>query len=112
MVTVALFSLLFLWLFYGFYLAVMSLYRAKLEKRLTWVMWILGIPYLLIGAIADVTTNLTFAAAVFWEWPRQWLVTQRLKAYKKLGTGWRYAIAFWICTQMLDAVDPNHSHCD
>lgn len=89
----------------------MSLYRAHKDKSLTLPMKILGWPLVIIGALVDVIANVTIASLIFWQIPRQFFVTQRLKEYKSIGSGWRYNIATWICSSLLDAVDPNHDHC-
>jgi len=101
----------FLWGFWGLYVLIMGLYRAQLAGRLTTAMKVLGAPFLLAGYITDIVCNLTVAMLVFAEVPREALVTTRLTRYIKQGAGWRYDAAVWICSNLLDPLDPRGKHC-
>lgn len=103
--------LLYMFLFWGLYVLVMGLYRAKLDGRLSRSARILGAPYLLVGYAMDVFCQMTLATALFMEWPRELLVTARLKRHLA-GSGWRYEIAKWMCDALLDPFDPTGAHCD
>ena len=109
---VILFSILFIWLFWGLYALVMALYRAKLNNELTPIIKLLGFPYLFIGYLFDVVCNLTIACILFLEFPREMLVTGRLIRHLDSKEGWRYDLAKWICNNMLDPLDPRGKHCD
>ena len=104
-------TILFVWLFWGLYALVMSLYRAKLNNELSTAMKVLGFPYLFIGYIFDVVCNMTLACIIFLEFPREMLVTGRLIRHIENKDGWRHAIASWICTNLLDPLDPRGKHC-
>ena len=82
-------ALLFVWLwcFYGLYALVMGVYRAHLAKRLSRVSYLLAAPWVAIGYVVDVLTNITLASVIFVELPRELLVTTRLQRYVR-GTGW------------------------
>lgn len=113
MIELAIYAVSFLWLFWGMYVLVMGLYRAKLDGRLTPLTYALSLPFLLVGLAMDVVANATVASVLFLEPPREWLVTERLQRH--IATRrftWRYKLATWVCTHLLDFVDPTGAHCD
>ena len=65
-----------------------------------------GKPLMLIGAIVDITFNLTWATLIFWQWPDETFFTQRVSKNKILG-GYRGKLATIICNQ-LNKYAPNH----
>lgn len=81
-----LWPLVYLWAFWGAYVLVIGLYRAHLVKRLTWVTYFLSVPFLALGVLMDTVANLLIASVIFWELPRECLVTQRLTRLKKQNT--------------------------
>jgi hypothetical protein len=93
------------------YLLVMGLYRAQLAGRLSKPAMVLGAPFLILGYLVDVLTNLTVATALFLELPREALVTTRLTRHMGDGDGWRYRVARAICRSLLDPFDPRGVHC-
>lgn len=101
----------FLWAFWGLYVLVMGLYRARLDGRLTRTLYVLSAPYLLLGAVVDVAANLTVFSFLFLEVPREWFVTQRLQRLMRGGPGWRQRVAKAICHKLLDMFDPSGAHC-
>jgi len=109
--TVAAYTLAFLWAFWAMYVLVMGIYRAHLAKRLTAVTLCLSAPFIVLGYLMDVIANLTVASLVFLEPPRELLVTARLQRYVASGQGWRFTIADWICNHLLDVFDPSGNHC-
>lgn len=101
-----------LYLFWCLYVLVMGLYRAHLAGRLRGLNRVLAWPVVIAGALIDVVANLTVASLVFWERPREWLVTHRLARHVNTGTGWRHRLARWICDSLLDPFDPTiDGHC-
>lgn len=102
--------LVYLWLFYGMFVLVMGAYRAHLAKRLIPLTYALLGPWVVIGALMDVASNLTIFTVIFFEFPRELLVTTRLKRYMS-QTGWRWKAASFICEKMLDPMDPTGDHC-
>lgn len=102
----------FLWGFWGLYVLVMGLYRAKLKGTLTREAYIMGWPYYAIGLIVDIVANLTVFSVLMLELPRELLVTSRLKRHRESGTGWRHDFALFICENLLDPLDPTGEHCD
>lgn len=108
-----LFSVLYLVLFWYAYILVMGLYRAHLMGRLTGLAMWMAAPAVAVGWAMDVIANLTFATVAFWEKPTRWneLVTDRLTRHVTNGDGWRKRNAVWICTNLLDYMDPTGSHC-
>ena len=56
--------------------------------------------------------NVIVGSVLFWELPREWLLTARLKRHHAAPPGSRrYAISRWICTNMLNPFDPKGGHC-
>jgi len=109
---VILYSILALYVLWIFYLAVMSLYRAKKEDKLTKVALVLGYPILIIGATLDLFINLVLFTIIFLEIPKELLVTKRLSRHIKKGSGYRMKLAKWICSNLLDTFDAHHEgHC-
>jgi hypothetical protein len=102
----------FLWAFWSLYLLCIGLYRAHLSGRLSRIAAILGAPWLLLGALVDVIAQMTVATVVFAEWPREWLVTQRLQRYIRTEpNSWRGQRAMRLCMKLLDPFDPTGKHC-
>ena len=109
--TYAVYILAAVWALFGCYAVVMGLRRIKLAGNLTPALIVLGAPYLVVGYLLDVACNLTVAAVLFWEWPRELLVTARLKRLMLGPDGWRKSAAKWICSNALDLLDPSGKHC-
>lgn len=104
---VAVFFLLYaLWVFF---LAVMSLKRAKDAGLLTTTAKVLGYPVLLTGLLLDFVANVTVLTLLLCELPREGTVTSRLKRHNKESTGWRKAVAEW-AEPLLDPYDPSGDH--
>lgn len=100
-----------LWGFWGLYVLVMGLYRAKLQGRLTREAYVMGWPYYAIGLAVDLLANLTIFSLLMLELPREWLVTSRLKRHIAAGSGWRHDFAAYLCDNLLDPLDPKGEHC-
>ena len=104
-------GVLWLWLFWALYVFTMSVYRAKLAGRLRGINRLFAVPLVLLAALIDVLANVVVAPIVFWDLPREWLVTARLKRYMAGEDGWRKRTADWLCNSVLDPFDPDHDHC-
>ena len=92
-----------------FYLAVMSLSRAKKSGTLSTTAYVLGLPVLIVGLALDLLLNVTVMSLVLWEIPRETTVTARLKRHHKESTGWRLAVVLWF-EPILDPFDPSGDH--
>lgn len=116
LLTLTLWTLVYLYGFWLLYVLVMGFYRAKLQNRLSPLAFVLAMPFILLAFMADLIANLTIASFYFLQWPRHplELVTDRLSRYmhtpEYLGT-WRANHAELICTNMLDVFDPSGLHC-
>lgn len=95
-----------LWLFY---LAVMSLKRARNAGRLHRVAYALGMPILGVGYVLDVFVNLAVGTIVFADPPRELLLTARLKRYKGRDD-WRGKVSAFLADVLLDDFDPSGKH--
>ena len=101
----------FLWLFWGFYVQVMGLYRVYLRKELKGLNAVLALPYVIVGLLLDVFANVFLGTFVFLELPKEFLVTSRLQRYKTYKRGYKLRMATLICEGMLDVFDPTGDHC-
>lgn len=106
----------FLYAFWLVYVLVMGIYRTYLAGRLTWAMFVLGFPFVIIGGLMDMLSNATVATLVCWQRPHEWFVTQRFEKYLRFEspTGldlWRYNVAKWVCGHLLNPFDPDGNHC-
>ena len=108
-VTIALYLVAFFYL----YVLVMGIYRAQLQGKLKGLPFVLCIPAVIVGVLFDVFANLFIATFVFWQLPRELLVTTRLTKIKADPYAhWRRKyIAQYICDNLLDVFDPNGDHC-
>jgi hypothetical protein len=113
-------SLYTLWLFY---LAVMTLLRARAAGTLTPVAYRLALPMVALGITIDVLVNIFVMTALMLELPKwrrnpaarfgvevEWTVTARLSRHIHDGAGWRQAIALWMGANLLDQFDPSGKH--
>jgi hypothetical protein len=103
--------LLSVWALWVFYLAVMSLWRAKREGLIGRYALVPGYATLVVGAVLDCLVNLTLMSLLFWDRPRELLLTARLKRLIRTG-GWRGKLAYWVCRHLLNPFDPTNNHCD
>lgn len=95
-----------LWIFY---LAVMSLKRAKEAGLLHKTARIFGLPVLVAGYILDALVNLIVLTFVLLELPRELTVTARLKRHIRESKDWRLNVALWF-VPLLDPYDPSGRH--
>lgn len=103
--------LLTLYALWIFYLAVMNLYRANKQQRLTGFVKALGYFTLIVGAALDAFVNICIASIIFLKLPQDVLLTGRLSRYQRGNNGWRKTLAIWICRNLLNRFDPSGNHC-
>lgn len=101
----------FMYVLWGFYLAVMPLMRARNEEKLSTPAKFFGYPILGLGYLIDFLNNVFVATFLFMELPKEWVVTARLIKYINGEEGYRKAVATWICNNLLDPFDPTGCHC-
>lgn len=94
-----------------FYLAVMTLIRARKAGTLPPVALAVAYPVVAVGLLFDFALHIVVGTVLFWERPREWLLTQRLSRLIKTDYGWRGDLAMWMCSTLLDAFDPAGRHC-
>lgn len=83
-----------------------------LEKKRTlhkMVWWTLA-PVIFITIAIDFIANVTIVSVLFWDIPREYLITKRLQRYKLLPDGHRKQVAEWVCEHMLNPFDTD-GHC-
>jgi len=95
-----------LWIFY---LAVMSLKRAKDAGQLSTTAKALGYPVLIVGYLLDCFVNVFVMTVLLLELPQETTVTARLKRHNKDTSGWRKAVALW-AEPLLNPYDPDGPH--
>lgn len=102
-------AVLLLWALWLFFLAVMSLKRAKDAGLLTTTAKVFGYPVLFAGLLLDFLANTFVLTVLLCELPREGTVTSRLKRHNRTSTGWRKAVAAW-AEPLLDPFDPSGDH--
>lgn len=97
--------------FYVLYIAAINIYR-DWGTLSGWVQLFAFAP-VVIMVVLDMLMQFTLVTILFWDWPREGMVTQRLARYQSPATapGWRKTIATAICTQALNPFDPQKHHC-
>ena len=103
------YSFVGLYLLWIFYLAVMTLKRARDANLLTKTAKFFGIPVLVIGLLLDFLANVFVMTVMLLELPKETTVTARLKRHNKESTGWRLSIVKW-AEPLLDPFDPSGDH--
>lgn len=106
----ALFAFAGMYLLWIFYLAVMTLYRARGLGTLSRAAYAFGLPLLYIGLLIDFLVNALIVSWVFFEAPEEWTVSARLSRHIHDSDGWRKSTALWIGKNLLDAFDPSGTH--
>lgn len=106
---IILYSLLFLYAVWIFYLAVMTLKRARDEDKLSKVSKVLGYPVLFVGLLGDFIGNM-LCTFIFLDLPQETLITGRMKRYVYGKDGWRKSLALWVADHLLDDFDPSGKH--
>ena len=104
-----LYGFLLLYALWVFFLAVMSLKRAKDAGLLTTTAKVFGYPVLFTGLLLDFIANTLVLTVLLGELPREGTVTSRLKRHNRNSTGWRKAVAAW-AEPLLDPYDPSGDH--
>ena len=99
---------LLLWVFY---LAIMHMKHIRDDGRLPEDSVLMATGVLYIGLFQDFSYNVMWATLMFVDYPRDWLVTGRLKKYKHDGVAaWRIKLTNWFARSMLDPFDPSGKH--
>lgn len=93
------------WLLVGFWLTYRLVMALQARKGAAYYV---VLPF---GLAYDFAMQVTVFSLLFLDPPREWLVTQRLIRYKRVGSGWRARLATWICESLLDPHDPSGCHC-
>ena len=104
-----LYSFLCLYFLWIFYLAVMTLKRARDANLLTKNATAFGVPVLIVGLVLDFIANVFVMSLMLLELPKETTVTARLKRHNKESTGWRLSIVKW-AEPLLDTFDPSGDH--
>ena len=96
--------------FYVLYIAAISVYR-DWDELAGWVQANAFFPVALM-LIYDFCQQVTLFSLLFWDWPREGTVTQRLARYRSEAwpPGRRKRVATAICTQALNPFDKK-GHC-
>ena len=103
----------FFWLFgatWVLYLAVMKLKEAHEREALPPVARSVGYCVLGIGLFNDFVLNIVVCLFVFFELPRNWLLTKTLEMHLTKGSGYRFRVSQWLCQNLLDPFQSG-GHC-
>jgi len=95
--------------FYVLYLAAINIWAHRADIGLQTKL--AALPVLVTMLLVDMVMQITFATVIFFDWPHEWLVTQRLQRYRAGDPGWRCDVATWVCTTLLNPFDPTRDHC-
>lgn len=97
-------------LFYILYIFAINVYR-DWDTLAGWVKVNTFVP-VLVMMVYDVLQQLTLFTVLFWDWPKEGTVTQRLSRYKSDSwpDGKRKKAAYAICNQALNPFD-KEGHC-
>jgi hypothetical protein len=106
--TTLIFVVAWVYLLWVLYLAVQSLITNR-SKLSPWVVWLGYIPFA-IALVLDVALNWLVLTVLFYEFPREWTVSDRLSRHKRKGSGWRQRFSDWVGRMMLDPFDPSGTH--
>ncbi len=101
--------ILSLWTLWVFFLAVMSLKRARDTVGLSFWCKFFGYPVVCVGLLIDFAANVFLLSLILLEVPKEGTVTSRLKRHNRESTGWRKSVAVW-AEQLLDRFDPSGDH--
>ena len=98
-----------------YYLAVMALKHGRDELRARdddphWFVEINAFAAIALGAPFYVLLNLTVGTILFLQLPRELQFTKRCQRNIRRGSGWRKALARWLCVNVLDPFDGG-KHC-
>ena len=95
-----------------FFLAVMSLQRARDAGALAPLALTCAYPILAMGWLADFSVNVLVATPLLLDFPRETTVTARLaRLIRSQPQGWRGKASRWVCAVFLDTFDPSGKHC-
>lgn len=109
-ITAYVIAFLMLYLLWLFYLAVMSLKRARDNGTLSKSAYYLAQPIVIFGVAYDVVCNLTAMSLIMLEIPKEWKVTDRVSRHLD-GQKNRGRISRYMCHDFLDPYDPSGCHC-
>lgn len=94
--------------FYVLYIAAINIY-SDWEYLAWWVQAIVWTP-VVVMVMVDIAMQLTLITLLFWDWPKESMVTKRLARYRRGPDGWRKSVAVAICEKMLNPFDVK-GHC-
>lgn len=105
-----LYLLLSPWVLWIIFAAVMRLKQVREAGKLTLAMKVFGYPALFLGLAVDFVVNVVFGTLVFLQLPHEMTLSSRLWKLSNGDEGWRKNWAYWIRSNLLDAVDPEGVH--
>ena len=111
---IILYLILFTYITWVFFLAIMNLKRAMDNGTITqFALW-MGYPVLGVGLVLDFILN-ALMSVPFLELPqwkrKEFLLSSRLERHLVESVDFREVMARHICQQLLDSFDPSGKHC-
>jgi hypothetical protein len=73
-----------------------------------WV-WLLALPLVVVAVCLDIVLNAVICTLIFWEFPRELTISQRLEKLIRRD-GWKGYVADWVASVLLDPFDPSGIH--
>lgn len=103
--------LLILWALWILYVAMMNVKRVSETEKLPWQAKILLYPTIVVFDIVEFIANVFVCTIIFWDWPKEITVSDRLRRYKISHEkySWRVRLVNFI-KPMLDPFDPAGPH--
>jgi len=105
------FVLLVLWALWVLYIAMMNIKRVAASQAMPIRVMLLVYPTMAVFELVEIVANLVVCTILFWDWPRERHVSDRLRRYYRNPDryGWRMRIVNFL-KPMLDPFDPAGPH--
>jgi hypothetical protein len=106
-----LFVLLTLWALWVLYIAMMNIKRVAATQPMPIRVKMLVYPTMAVFEVFEVVANVVILTVLFWDWPKEKHVSDRLRRYWKRPAryGWRLHVVKFL-KPMLDPFDPTGDH--
>lgn len=99
-----------LWVGWSFFLASMTLKRARGTNKLSKSAGFFGAPVTWMALCMNVFINTIILTVILLDWPREKYVSKRMNRLIRTDDGWRGKLALWFRSDMLDYLDPDGPH--
>jgi hypothetical protein len=100
-----------LWALWVLYIAMMNIKRVAHQQELPLRVKLLVYPTVAVFEVVEITANVIILTLLFWDWPQERHVSDRLRRYwyNAYRYGWRIKVVEFL-KPMLDPFDPHSPH--